>query len=383
LSPLIPIFLTVLVDVLALTVVLPLLPFYAEQFQASPSVIGVLLASFSVCQLVSGPVLGRLSDRLGRKPVLLVSQLGTFSGLCILASAQSLTWLFVGRMIDGATAGNLSIAQAYIADVTAPEKRTRAFGLVGIAFGIGFLIGPAMAGTVAKHHGNHAPFVLAAALSLASATMTAALLPKVPPRQAPGDARERGLAAARRILSQAAPRQRLLEFFTYLLSFATLTGGLAMFLQRRLSYDVSHVGYVFAYAGLVGGLAQGGIGRLAHALGEDRLSAAGVAAMTGGYVVLGFAYDAAGLAVAMTLASLGAAVVRPSLTTLLTRAVPESDRGLTLGVSQSLASIAQASGPLLGGWLIQRGWLGAWAHAAATFAAATLAVRWLFGKRSV
>ena len=148
-GPLAPIFLTVLVDVLALTIVLPLLPFYAQELGASKTVVGLLFASFSVCQLFSGPVLGRLSDKLGRKPVLMVSQLGTCAGLVIMAFAQRIEWLFVGRMLDGLTAGNLSIAQAYIADVTKPEKRTRAFALIGIAFGLGFLIGPAFAGVFA------------------------------------------------------------------------------------------------------------------------------------------------------------------------------------------------------------------------------------------
>src|SRR5262245_58399052 len=139
-SPLFPIFLTVFVDVLGLTLVLPLLPYYAEHFGASPLVVGLLAASYAVCQLISGPILGRISDRVGRKPTLLVSQAGTFVGFLVLGSAEplatrlavpTLSLLFLSRIIDGFTAGNLTIAQAYISDVTKPENRTKAFGLIG------------------------------------------------------------------------------------------------------------------------------------------------------------------------------------------------------------------------------------------------------------
>src|ERR1700675_3390768 len=131
---LLPIFLIVLVDVFALTLVIPLLAIYAEQFGATPLQATLLVTIFAVCQLVSGPLLGRISDRVGRKPMLLVSQAGTFAGLLVMAGAHSLWVLYLARVIDGATAGNLSLAQAYIADNTAPENRARSFALIGIAF---------------------------------------------------------------------------------------------------------------------------------------------------------------------------------------------------------------------------------------------------------
>src|SRR5258708_36410296 len=145
-SPLLPIFLIVMVDVLGLTIMLPLLPFYAEHFGASPTVVGLLVSTFALSQLIAGPVLGQISDRVGRKPVLTVSQMGTFAGFLVLAYAPNLFFVFLARIIDGLTAGNLSIAQAYIADVTTPKERARAFAVIGIAFGIGFLIGPGAPG---------------------------------------------------------------------------------------------------------------------------------------------------------------------------------------------------------------------------------------------
>src|ERR1700682_361587 len=180
-SPLLPIFLIVMVDILGLTIMLPLLPFYAEQFGASPAVVGLLVSSYAFCQLIAGPVLGQISDRVGRKPVLTVSQVGTFIGFLVLAWAPNLFFVFLARIIDGLTAGNLSIAQAYIADVTAPRERARAFAVIGIAFGIGFLVGPGISGYLSAHYGYHLPLLCAAALSLLSILGTVFLLPAVPP----------------------------------------------------------------------------------------------------------------------------------------------------------------------------------------------------------
>jgi MFS transporter, DHA1 family, tetracycline resistance protein len=149
-SPLLPIFLIVAVDILGYTIILPLLPFYAEKLGATPAVIGFLVAAYAVCQLVAGPLLGRFSDQIGRRPLLLFSQMGTLIGFLMLAYAGSLTMVFASRVVDGLTAGNLSLAQAYISDVTRPEDRAKSFGIIGIAFGAGFLIGPAISGALAQ-----------------------------------------------------------------------------------------------------------------------------------------------------------------------------------------------------------------------------------------
>src|SRR6185295_12445082 len=166
-SPLLSIFLIVLVDVLGLTIILPLLPFYAEQMGASPRMVGLLVATYALCQFIAGPPLGHLSDRVGRRPVLLVSQIGTCIGFLILAFAQTLWVVFFARVIDGLTAGNLTVAQAYIADITNPENRTKSFGIIGIAFGLGFLVGPGISGYLAAYS-NVYPIFAAAALSFTS-----------------------------------------------------------------------------------------------------------------------------------------------------------------------------------------------------------------------
>ncbi|MGK3960379.1 MFS transporter [Sorangium sp. So ce118] len=379
-SPLLPIFLTVFVDVLGLTLVLPLLPFYAEHFGASELVVGVLAASYAVCQLVSGPILGRISDRAGRKPTLLASQTGTFIGFLVLGSASSLWMLFLGRIIDGLTAGNLTIAQAYISDVTRPEERTKAFGLIGIAFGSGFLLGPAITGELASRFGYGAPAYGAAALSLTSIVLTATLLPAKPvvPAASPeaaATAAPRPAAigrgdAFRRYFDRPLARRRLLEFFAFSLSFSTLIGGLALFLERRFSFGVKETGYLYAFSGLIGGSIQGGlIGRLARRYGEERLALVGFATMVIGYGLLGAAYTLPTLLVLVAIAAFGAAVVRPSVTTLLTKSVGRDEQGAALGVSQSLASISQIIGPIGAGWLIEHRALAAYGLMAASFAA--------------
>lgn len=379
-SPLLPIFLTVFVDVLGLTLVLPLLPFYAEHFGASELVVGVLAASYAVCQLVSGPILGRISDRVGRKPTLLASQIGTFLGFLVLGSASSLWMLFVGRIIDGLTAGNLTIAQAYISDVTRPEERTRAFGLIGIAFGSGFLLGPAVTGELASRFGYGAPAYGAAVLSLTSILLTATLLPAKPtaPAASPeaaavGPARASTIGrgdAFRRFFDRPLPRRRLLEFFAFTLSFSTLIGGLALFLERRFAFGIKETGYLYAFSGLIGGSIQGGaIGRLAKRYGEERLALIGFGAMVVGYGLLGVASALSTLLLLVAIGAFGSAVVRPAVTTLLTKSVGRDEQGAALGVSQSLASISQIVGPIGAGWLIEHRALGAYGLMAASFAA--------------
>ena len=371
-SPLLPIFLTIFVDVFGLTLIIPILPFFAKHLGASDTMVGVLLASYAACQLVSGPILGRISDRVGRKQTLLVSQAGTMVGFLVLGVAHTLPMLFLSRVIAGSTAGNLTVAQAYITDVTKPEERTKAFGLLGVAFGMGFLLGPAIAGWLSRRYGYGVPGLAAAGLSLLSMILTATLLPKRPPTALPGTAPGEGrFGAFQRLFERPLPRRRLLEFFAFTLSFATLTGGLALYLQRRFDFTEDKVGYLYAYSGLIGGAIQGGlIGLLARKLGEQRLSVIGFGLMAAGYAFLGAIYSLPPLLVVMGVTALGSAVVRPALTTLLTRSVGPHEQGAALGVSQTLSSVSLIIGPVLANWLIGHDRLGAYGLAAALFAAA-------------
>jgi MFS transporter, DHA1 family, tetracycline resistance protein len=383
-SPLLPIFLTVFVDVLGFTLLLPLLPFYAQHFGATTLIATTLTSCYAVCQLLSGPFLGRISDRVGRKPTLLVSQIGTFCGFLLIGWANSLWMLFVGRIIDGLTAGNLVIAQAYISDVTRPEERTRAYGLIGISFGSGFILGPVISGLLISRFGFSAPAFGAAALSLTSIVLTATLLPSVKPVADPASradappaeqgsgpsakASEGGLAAFRRYFEQPTPRNRLLTFFAFSLSFSTLIGGLAFYLERRFEFGPQQVGYVYAFSALVGAPTQRWLGRLVARFGEARLVLFGLTGMSVGYGLLGAAYTLPMLLLFIAVSGVGQSLVRPSITTLLTKSVGRTEQGALLGVSQSLTSLAQIAGPPVAGWLIGRQWLAAYGLIAGGFA---------------
>ncbi len=378
-SPLLPIFLIVVVDVLGLTIMLPLLPFYAEHFGASPLVVGLLISTYALCQLVAGPVLGQISDQVGRKPVLTVSQLGTFAGFLVLAWAPSLWVVFLARIIDGLTAGNLSIAQAYIADVTAPKDRARAFALIGIAFGIGFLIGPGASGYLTHHYGYRVPILCAAALSLLSILGTTFLLPSDPPHPE-GDEAEAPVAPGGKRLKlldwgsylqyfrRPVLSGLLLEFFLFTFAFATFTAGFALFAERRFiwhgaAFGPKEVGAVFMYSGFLGIVVQGSMrqGALIRRIGEWRLVTLGFLAATVGYLLLGLSAGLALLLVAASFASFGTGVLRPALTSLITQQVARSEQGVVLGLNQSLLSVAQIVAPAIAGVLIGRSHLTAWA----------------------
>jgi MFS family permease len=377
-SPLLPIFLIVVVDILGLTIMLPLLPFYAEHFGARPTVVGLLVSTYALCQLVAGPVLGQISDQVGRKPVLLVSQIGTFIGFIVLAYAPNLFFVFLARVIDGLTAGNLSIAQAYIADVTAPKERARAFAVIGIAFGIGFLVGPGISGYLSAHFGYHVPILCAAGLSFTSILGTSFLLPaKTPHLEAaeegpvgPGGKRLRILDWGNYLDYFRKPvlGGLLIEFLLFSFAFATFTSGFALFAERRFTWNgvpfgPKQVGYVFAYSGFLGILVQSAMrqGALVRKVGEVRLVTLGFLSAAAGYALLGFSFGVALLLVAASFASFGNGVLRPALTSLITQQVSRSEQGLVLGLNQSLLSIAQIVGPAIAGAMIDRGHLTLWA----------------------
>jgi DHA1 family tetracycline resistance protein-like MFS transporter len=369
-SPLLPIFLIVLVDILGLTIILPLLPFYAEHFGASATVVGLLISSYACCQLIAGPILGRMSDHMGRKPLLIVSQLGTLIGFLILAFAGSLWMVFLSRIIDGLTAGNLSLAQAYIADVTTPENRAKSFGVIGIAFGIGFLIGPAISGFLAQF-GLVYPIFAAAFLSASSIVCTSTLLPKAEPHTSEGGRLDvldwRGYTA---YFARPKLGRLLWQFFFFAFSFALFTSGFALYAQRRYTFNghpfgAKEVGYVFAWVGFLGLILQGGlIGRLVKLLGERTLVWTGFAISATGYGLLAWTRTVAGLLGACTVNS-GSGVLRPAVTSLITQQVGRREQGVVLGLTQSITSVSQIVAPVIAGGLIDRGQLGAWALATA------------------
>ncbi len=387
-SPLLPIFLIVLVDILGFTIILPLLPFYSERLGASATVVGALVSTYAVFQLIAGPILGQLSDRIGRRPVLLISQAGTLAGFLLLAYANNIWLLFVARAIDGATAGNLTIAQAYISDVTKPENRAKAFALIGIAFGFGFLVGPAIAGALAPI-GYKAPILMAAGLSATSILFTLILLPR---RELMHDLREQdgdpGPGGKRlsliswgsylKYFRNPELARLLVQWLLFSLSFATFVSGFALFAERRYQWNghpfgVREVGYLFAFSGFLGIIMQGGVvGRLVKWLGERKVVQIGFASAAIGYAAIGLTRTMGQILVVNGFASIGGAGLRPALTSLVTQRAGKREQGVILGLTQSLTSIAQITAPLISGLLIDHQYLTVWALWAGLLSGAAL-----------
>jgi MFS family permease len=379
---LLPVFLIVLVDVFGMTLVIPLLAIYAETFHATPLQATMLVSVYAACQLISGPVIGHISDRVGRKKMLLISQIGTFIGFIVMGRARALWMLYVARVLDGATAGNLSLAQAYISDHTEPSQRAKSFGLIGIAFGIGFFIGPSLTGFLSAKYGMTTPIYLAAVMSATSILCTATLLKGGPQSHHAFDDREAALhwRTYTKYFGRPGLRERLLQFLFFITSFSFFISGFALFAERRFTYEgrpfgPREIGYVFGYVGFLGIILQGGlIGRLVKRFGESALVAAGFIALVIGYFGLGIASSFALLMVTGTLAAFGNGVIRPALTSLITQQAGRQEQGVVLGITQSLMSMASIVTPIVGGLLIEKQMLKEWAWAAAGLAAIGVAL---------
>ena len=354
-SPIAIVFTTIFIDLVGFGIVIPVLPLYAKRFGASETEVGLLLGVYSAMQFAFAPVLGRLSDRVGRRPVLLLSLLGTSAGFAIMGLAHTLWLLFVARAIPGIMGGNISTAQAYIADVTPPEQRSRGMGLIGAAFGLGFVFGPAIGG-VLSHISLGAPFYFAAALAAANATAVYFRLPEsLPPEHR---LRARRTVSTVEVLREAGGGRVgrvMVTYFLAILSFAMLTGTYALFANQRFAFGATHTGYMFAYLGVIGAVIQGGLlGRLVEAFGERRLALAGTSIFGASMFLLPVGSEVPFLLVASTGIAVGNSLMTPTLNGLASKGVDAARQGRVLGVMSSVASLARILGPVLGGWLLSR-----------------------------
>ena len=271
--PLFVIFITLLVNLIGFGIIIPLLPFYAQTFGASPLAIGLLFASFSLGQLIAAPILGDLSDRWGRRPVLIFSLLGTVLSFGMLAIAKSLTMLFAARIVDGLSGGNITTARAYIADITTEENRAKAFGILGAAFGLGFIIGPALGGLFSRISYT-APIWAAAAITVLATLLAWFWLPETVHRAHASGGAWRALAD----LSRRTNLRMLFSVdFAYWTAFAVYQTTFALFGARRFGFDAAHTGYLLSVFGFLGVLVQGVlVGPIAAALGEKQTLSIGL-----------------------------------------------------------------------------------------------------------
>lgn len=360
-SPLIVILTTLFIDLIGFGIVIPVLPFYAEgtKFNATPRTVGLLFASYSIMQLIFAPILGGLSDKYGRRPVLLISLIGTGIGFLILGFAQTLTMLFAGRILDGITGGNISTAQAYVADVTSKEDRATGMGLIGAAFGVGFVFGP-MIGGILSRWGIEVPFLFAAGLAFLNAILLYFRLPETVTAQRPAKNRAaQGRGFTQLIKSLKQPRLPLILaiYFLSIVAFSILVTGFALYTMFRFGYDAQHTGYLFGYVGLIAVIIQGGlIGRLVKRFGELPLIVSGCLCMAISLFAVPFigpsAGGLAGVLIGGAVLSIGNSLATPVLTSVASKTAAPDQMGTIMGVTQSTASLARAVGPALTAILI-------------------------------
>ena len=348
-------FLIVFIDLVGFGVIIPLLPFYGVHFGASAAEVTWMMACYSLAQFFFSPILGRVSDHVGRRPVLLVSLVASVLSYLWLGFADALWMLFAARLLGGAGAGNIAAAQAYITDVTPPESRAKAMGMIGAAFGLGFTIGPALGGLVAGSDpgagGLSRPAFLAASLSALAFVIALMRLRESRPPQARGDAaRPSRVKVARDIFGRPVLRQLILLFFIGTSAFAAMETTYALWTNSAFGWGPKQVGLVFLYVGLVLVVVQGAlIGRLSRRFGEARLVAAGSTLIALGLIGLPFALTLPRLMVVNTLLPLGMGLLNPSLTSLISKEAGADERGGVLGVSQSASSLARILGPAIAG----------------------------------
>jgi DHA1 family tetracycline resistance protein-like MFS transporter len=373
-GPLKLVFLIVFCDLLGFSILFPLLPFYATRFDATPLMVGLLTSVYSVCQLVSAPVLGMISDRRGRRPVLVVCQVGSAVGLITLGLAALIHWpsnaiglavVFFARVLDGISGGNISTAQAYIGDVTTQENRARGMGVIGAAFGIGFATGPALGG-VLGHIDPSLPCFAGALCCLTAAALSFFKLPEsLPPeKRAEAVAREKEalswtkFATVREVFADSVLSQLILSWTLAMAAFVMLESTFALFLHDRFGFGELGAGLFFALAGVVIAVVQGGlIGRLTKAWGEWTLVIAGpllVAAAMFTYVQSNHAQMIALLVLAGLLNATGRSFMGPSSSALVSKMAPPDKQGAVFGVYHGLGSLSRVLGPAWAGWIYER-----------------------------
>jgi DHA1 family tetracycline resistance protein-like MFS transporter len=353
-------FLIVFIDLIGFGIIIPLLPFYGEFYQASPEMVGLLMATYSFTQFLAAPFWGRLSDRIGRRPVLLVSLAGASAAYVWLGLAESLWTLFAARAVGGAMAGNISAAFAYVADITTRENRAKGMGTIGAAFGLGFIAGPAIGGILAGSDPVNADFrtpaFAAAALSvtaliMAIATLKESLSAEIRQRLAQQPPKKR-LAMFREALDRPVIGLLLLLTFLATFVFAGLESTFAMWSRRQFGWGPQQNGYLFAFIGLLSALIQGGlIGRLARRFGEARLVVQGAVALAIGIAMIPFSTNVVVLVLAMSLAGYGFSVISPSLNSLISLQSSEDEQGGIMGVTRSASTMARFIGPAWAGLL--------------------------------
>jgi multidrug resistance protein len=349
--PLLIIFLTIFVNLVGFGIIIPLLPFYAVTFGASPSVIGLLFAVFSLSQLMAAPILGDLSDRYGRRPVLMFSLAGTVLSFVMLALAHTVWMLFAARIVDGLSGGNISTARAYVADVTEPKDRARAYGLIGAAFGLGFILGPALSGVLAGISYT-APIWAAAGITLVATVMTWLWLPETVHRARAGTGNPLRYVPA--LLRRPLLRRILTIDFVYWLAFAIFQTTLSLFAAQRFGFGPVQTGYLFAAFGLLGAVIQGGLIRpVVRRLGDKPTFLMGLGFGALGLLGVALAHSVALFVLALVPVAIGMGFGHPTMSSLVSLVARGDEQGRVQGAASAVESLGRTIGPIWGNTSLQ------------------------------
>ncbi len=341
------------IDIIGFSMMIPMLPYFITHFGASPIVVGILLSIFSLCQLIAGPVWGHLSDRFGRKIILIISQIGATIGWAMLAFAPSIGWVFVARIIEGVSGGNIGITQAYVADLVEPKERSKAFGYIGATFGAGMVFGPVGGGLLYAKFGFAMPFLVAAALQFLTLGLTIFLLPESRSKQ-----EEQNSLGLSEILSTFA-RPKLARI---LLQKAALSLGLygwfavfALFLQRQFHFNLTQTDIYFSAFALSNVFVNAVlIGRLSRVLGDRMMSNVGLGSLVVAFVLVPLSHNYVVLVLGMATFSLGMGLASTGITALISAAAGDEEQGAVLGTSSSLDAMAGVVSPPISTSLLGR-----------------------------
>lgn len=350
-------FVIVFVDLLGFGMVIPVMALYAERLGAPDDQIGWLMTGYSLMQFVFTPIWGRLSDHFGRRPLLLLSIAMTAVGFLGYALAPTFAWLVASRVFAGAATANIAIAQAYIADVTPPEGRAKGMGLIGAAFGLGFVLGPA-AGGLLSAVSLAAPGYAAAILAALNGVAAFLVLPEPAERKA--GPRRAHLPALFDELRRPGIRRLIVIYLLSVLAFSGMEATFALVAAHRYSLDQRRVSYVFAFIGIVVVVVQGGlIGSLARRFGEKALLVSGLALQALGLFAIPYGTGIGFLLAACVPLALGSGLSSPALSSLLSRSARAEDQGGTLGIGQSAAALGRIGGPISATNAYDHVWMGA------------------------
>jgi DHA1 family tetracycline resistance protein-like MFS transporter len=351
--PLLIIFLTIFVNLVGFGIIVPLLPYYAERFGASPLVVGLLFGIFSLCQLLAAPILGDWSDRFGRRPVLIFSLAGTVVSFVMLALAHSILMLFLARIVDGLSGGNISTARAYVADITEPKDRARAYGLIGAAFGLGFIVGPALSGILAAKVSYTAPIWAAAAITFVAMTMAWLWLPETVHRAQAGTGMP--FRNLRQMLRRPGLRRILAIDFVYWFAFAIFQTTFGLFAEGRFGFDVARTGYFFAAFGILGVIVQGALIRpIVRRMGDKPTFLLGLVCGAAGLIAASQSHSVTLFALSLVPLALGIGFGHPTMSSLVSRAARGDEQGRVQGAASAIESLGRTVGPVWGSASLQR-----------------------------